>query len=306
MTPESGTLFSTREFIEAWARAHRGKRPLEVAVPGSGPPRSMYALATPWPLGLQSVELGPAGLYGSPGWDGELAPSTVRELLASLRKPSTLSLVWNVRHDHELLARRLEAEGLEAERLTTHVLPLGAGHDAVFAGYSTTKRNEVRAAERRGVQVRRGTTADDVRAYHRVHTGLVEEKADGRRVYALEVLNELVGLGAPVQLWLAELEGQVVAGGVFCRDGDSVLYWHGAADRTFARSYPSAAVLDAAIRDACAAGARTFNLGASNGIASLEQFKEQWGGRIAPYWRFIWRTPLLRPLFALRSYLART
>ena len=77
---QNATLFSTKDFIEAWSRSLGSKySPLAIPVTGSETPRKMYALQTSDRYGSRYVSLGPVGLYASPGWNGQLDRSTLGE-----------------------------------------------------------------------------------------------------------------------------------------------------------------------------------------------------------------------------------
>ena len=111
----------------------------------------------------------------------------------------------------------------------THVLALASTHDAALAGYNATRRNEVRRAAKEGVTVRRTEDLASLTAYYRIHTALWYDK--GRPLdYPIEVFRDLLSL-REAHLFVAEHAGAVIAGGLFFRDGDSLMYWHGAANR---------------------------------------------------------------------------
>ncbi len=107
-------------------------------------------------------------------------------------------------------------------------------------------------------------------------------------VYPINLFSDMVKLGRVVRFLIADHRGKIVAGGLFFRDGCTVMYWHGAADRDSSRVYPACAVTDGAVRGACQVGAESFNFGGSRGIESLEQFKAGWGGEPRENWRFTW------------------
>ena len=238
------------------------------------------------------ILLGPMGLYASPGWDGQLHRFTLEGILHKIMTFRTRRFVWNVRFDHEPLATGLSLLGLKSERVSTQVLPLKSEYDHVFADYSATIRNHIRKAYRRGIRVREATSAGDIRAYHAVHLRLAEQKAGYRFTYPIELFFALTGIHGAARLLIAEVDEQVVAGGLFFRDGNSVMYWHGASDRAYSHLYPSCAVLDRAICWACEVGAAFFNFGGSAGIDSLERFKSTWGARRELNWTFEWDNPL--------------
>jgi hypothetical protein len=210
----------------------------------------------------------------------------------------TLGFEWNVRFDHEPLARGLESLGFVPQRRATHVLPLRPDYHEVFAGFNATIRNQVRRACR-SVLVEDAKDVEDLQAYYQVHCRLSEQKG-AYGFCTLELLRQLFPLGAG-RLILARYQGRVAAGGMFLRDGCSVMYFHGAADRAYSRHFPACAVLDEAIRWACQTGASTFNFGGSGGIASLEQFKSFWGARLEYNWTFSWTNPVVKGMALLKS-----
>jgi hypothetical protein len=300
------TVFSSREFAEAWSQASAGReRPLAIPVVGSGPPRTMYGVQTCYRLGLRSVSLGPQGFYASPGWEGELDTSTLRAILSGLKGARTVSVVWNVRFDQEPLAAGLASLGLRSRRSSAHVLDLRPGYDKLLAGFSATTRNHIRKAQRRGVRVRAGTGPEDLRAYYEIHRRLVDYKGGYHFLFPLEFLLRLLPMTGIAEFLIAEHEGRMIAGGLFLRDGCSVFYLHSAYERDHSNLFPACAVLDEAIRRACAGGAAFFNFGGSGGIASLERFKSSWGARVEQNWTFRWRNPLWGPIVGLTGALSR-
>ena len=120
-------------------------------------------------------------------------------------------------------------------------------------------------------------------------------------MYPLAIFDELVKLSEDVVLLVAEVDNSIAGGALFFRDGDTLLYWHAAVDRQYSRQAPSYAILDFAVRMAHDESRRGLNLGGSNGIVSLEQFKAKWGAQPQYCWRFTWRNPLWRLVAKIRS-----
>jgi Acetyltransferase (GNAT) domain len=288
----SQTCFSTSDFAEAWARSFEGEyRPFGVPVRESGPPRVMYAVQCPGSYGRQFLSLAPRGLYASPGWQGQLRQSTLEGILRCLTGVRTISFVWNVRFDHRDLADGLIASGLNFTRIPTRALSLTPDYERAFTGYNATIRNHVRKARRRGVSVRETVSPESISEYHRVHTRLARQKGRYEFIYPLKLFLELVEIRSIVHLLVAEYQGRVIGGGLFFRDGNSTLYWHGASDREYSYLYPSCAVLDEAIRWACESGSSYFNFGASEGLTTIDRFKSFWGARTELNWQFAWTNP---------------
>jgi len=267
----------------------------------------MYGVQTKARYGSRYVSLGPYYFPASPGWERDLQPETVAGILQSLTTLRVRAFTWNVRYDQKLLADRLASSGLAFTRPPNQVLELQDDYERVAAGYNATTRNHVRKAHRRGVLLRDGTP-EDVESYYRMHLQLVQEKAGTqpyRIVYPIAFLRSLAEMRSEVRFILAECDGQLASGGLFLRDGSAVLYFHGASDRAYSDRYPASAVLDEAIRWACACRATSFNFLGSGGIVSLAQFKSSWGARDVQDWCFRWQSPLWDGLAKLRSRLMK-
>ena len=84
---------------------------------------------------------------------------------------------------------------------------------------------------------------------------------------------------------LAEVHDQVIAGALFFVDGDTLLYWHGGADREHSEYFPMPALMDVALQQAIQSGLASFNFGGSPS-ESLRFFKESFGAQVRQNWTF--------------------
>jgi hypothetical protein len=282
------TVFSTKAFADAWSH-HIGDRtrPLALKLQEFGIQRTVYALARTGRSGFMNIEFGPAGFYGSPGWQATLDDQMVEDLLAQTRGPRVRCFTWNVRFDHVVLAESLERHGLKSERVRTQILYLEHGYEKAVGSFSQAIRNNIRRAKRNGVIVRVTDKIEDLVAYYRVHKLSVERKGGFTFIFPCKFLGDLVKGDRLGRLFVAEFNDIIIGGGIFLRDGDSVFYLHGAYDQRYAKMFPTCAILNEAILWACEIGAKTFNFGGSAGIESLEKFKSYWGAQYACIWRFI-------------------
>lgn len=297
------TFFSQAQFIRAVAAASpSGGRVLKIPVPGCGPAREMYALEEVDHFGRRTISLGPFGLYASPGWDRELNPAVVKRIVARLTGIRTTRLVWTVRFDHRSLAEALTSCGLKSRQHATHVLPLGEPYDRIFSRFTATIRNQIRRAKHDGVVVEEINDESRLREYYAIYERLAQAQLRSWR-YPFELFQQLLAIKNGVRILAAVHHGLMLGGGIFIRDGCSERYWHSAADRGDRRLFPTCAILDRAIRDACANNATFFGFGGSIGKPSLEQFKTFWGAQREQYWEFEWRSPLWTRLSALKSRL---
>jgi hypothetical protein len=210
-----------------------------------------------------------------------------------------------VRFDHEPLAAGLASLGLQFQRISTQVISLCQDYDRIFAGYNATIRNQIRSARRRGVRARITVDSANIMAYHDVYKRHARQK-DWSLLYPVELSLEIAKLRNKARFVVAEYEGRIIAGGLFVRDGSSVVYYlHGTSDIDYSHMFPSCPVIAEGIRWACQIGALYFNLGMSGGIASLERFKSFWGAHAEFNWTFEWRNPLWARLYGFRSAVGR-
>ena len=306
LTPDTsacaGTFFSQERFIQAAARAEATKvRTLKLQAANS--PAYLFALERSHKFNRRSVLLAPFGLYASP-IHAHGSYDCVPAFVAQLRTFWTITFHWSVRFDHNDLADRLERCGLDRHEYTTQVLYLDRPYDEVFRGFSDTTRNQIRRAERKGVMVRRATDLKDVSTYYALYEKLAGQRANWGAVYPESLFFELVSLTDDVILLLTEIDSKAISGGWFFRDGNSLMYWHSVLDYEFTRYFPHYALINHAIRLAFQERMSSFNMGASLGIASLEQFKSFWGTHKVPCWWFSWANPIWASASKVRKAIA--
>ena len=74
---------------------------------------------------------------------------------------------------------------------------------------------------------------DDVAAYYAIYKKMVGERARWNMVYSQPLFDELFLLDKDVILLIAEVNGSIIAGGWFIRDGNSLFYWQCAMNYAF-------------------------------------------------------------------------
>jgi hypothetical protein len=304
--PDDVTVFSRAGFCSIWAEAHGLRwRPL----PGLARIGVTYRRSRR--LGLCAYELAPRGLYwGSLGGEAAVTTPLFAGLRRLSRRWSTSRIVLSCRHDARWQLERARAElGPDRCRVsdsTTRVLPLqGRSFEEVHAGFRKTARQELKVAERAGILVRRLTAADDLSALAPLQRSWAAAK--GLEPPPPSLLPRLLGeLPQATLLYGAYDRDGLVACIFLFRDPGEWFYWLGARDRQRDSSSAMYALLAQAIREACEKGVRTFNMGASNEIRSVEFFKERFGSERRPVWSLCWTSPLWAPLAATRRVLAAT
>jgi CelD/BcsL family acetyltransferase involved in cellulose biosynthesis len=171
----------------------------------------------------------------------------------------------------------------DCEAGETHTLDLRPGFDALWeSSFSSKNRNSCRKAERAGVVVAEETNAEAAQSYRRLYEAATSAWGYDEPPYPPELFGALVDSGA-AELWLARLEGRVIAGALLLRGSDDVLYWSGAMDREHQGVAPSNAVIRAAIESSCRRGFSYFDFGASGALTGVERFKTSFGAEARPF-----------------------
>lgn len=199
-------------------------------------------------------------------------------------------------------ARLLEAAGLRrttsgpfggVQPIAVMVLDLTPGADAVFEGFKSKWRYNVRLAERKGVTVREGTAADVSPWYDIL---LDTARRDGFVVRGRSYFQTLWRILEPagmLKMFIAEFEGRMIAGILCTAMGNRVIYNFGASSSEHRNVMPNHLVQWHAIRWAADKGHHVYDFrGVSpirNGeplephIAGLNRFKEGFGARYVEY-----------------------
>ena len=196
-------------------------------------------------------------------------------------------------------------------------IDLTPSEDDILMRMKSKTRYNIRLAERKGVQVREGDL-QDVSTFHQLIEATSERNEFG--VHSARYYQRVMEIFHPqgqASLWLAEVEGDVVAGIIVAALGDRAWYFYGASSSRHRKKMPTYALQWAAIRWAKARGCATYDLWGipdadeetleaeftqrSDGLWGVYRFKRGFGGEVT---RFVglWETPL-HPLYPLAARL---
>jgi hypothetical protein len=173
-------------------------------------------------------------------------------------------------------------------QLETSVVDLADGAEAAIARMDGKFRRMAGQAERRGVQCAMCGEPDAVDRYYAILEDSATRWGLERPTFPKRLLEALVELGGDdVEIWLATLDGEAIAGGVILYGADEANFWSAAMRGEFAAARPSNALNVALIRAAAARNVRWYNLGSSEGLPGVQRFKEGVGAITLPYrtWR---------------------
>jgi len=295
------------EFLQAWGwgdlKAGTGWRPhrLLLAGPAGAPAAACSVLERRLP-GLGPLLYAPRGPIVD--WDDAGAVDAALEALVAFarrRGAVALKLDPGVPRDHPVCAAALRRYGFRA--LDTGVsfegvqprfhmrLPLAGRGEADLLGAMHSKtRYNIRLAERRGVALRAGGGADIPAFYAVLQETAARDRFLVRGLSYFEAMwRECLGRGLG-WLLLAEADGDLLAGAIVFRLGNTAWYVYGASSNRRRGLMPAYAVQWEAIRRARAAGCTVYDfrgvsgdLSEDNPLYGFYRFKKGFGAELAEF-----------------------
>jgi hypothetical protein len=222
---------------------------------------------------------------------------------ALINRAKTMGPRWSVRLrlHHALDNGFVEALrlGVTQEAVET-LVSLAEGFDGMAAGMQPRQRTKWRKAlsmaDAAGLTVREFHDTETLQAFYRLFVRIYRKKhrmLPQPRVLFEQLLALPPGVRSARAYAVHDKKTSSFLGGLFVlTDEVQWCYVWGATSQT--GSYPdlSTLLIGMAMRDAAAAGARVFSLGASPlSHESLRQFKRNWGGEEHPILTYHWREP---------------
>jgi Acetyltransferase (GNAT) domain len=216
------------------------------------------------------------GVYGGPIAERSLRDDEVDAIIDSLVSPRTTN-VRIVGNPHLECFRSAPDSASDF----VHMIDLHPGFDEIFRNFHENHRYSYRTAVRKGLTLHRAESLQEFREYFEVY------QADRRRWgagalsdYPVRLFEEFHRRADPnTVLWLAKLDGRVIAGDLWLYWGKRNVGWLGAIDPAFVKFNATNFVLTEIIRDACARGDSVFDMAASSGLPGLIRFKDSFGAK---------------------------
>lgn len=197
--------------------------------------------------------------------------------------------------ESELVVKRLEQVQAHpipsVQPLRTIVLDVTADEETLLAHMKEKWRYNVRLGKRKGVTVRVAERREEVEAWYHLMQTTSERDSFGIHTleYYLHVWDVFVAEGH-VKLFLAEHEGQLLAGifvGLFARQS---IYLYGASSNEQRQLMPNYVLQWEAIRWAKRAGALSYDFwgipetdAEDEAMAGVYRFKRGWGGQVVQF-----------------------
>lgn len=276
------TPFQSPWWAEAWSESTDRKTSLEPVLL-----RLSTGLEVVLPISLdESVKgpqpraiLSPYGTYG--GWLAKRALSSAEaNAVADWLLSNYPELKIRLNPYDSPLQETIQGERREG---STQTLELTSGFEEIRQGWSKGHRYNARKAFDEGVKVRVADLGRDWEEYFEIYQETVKRWDDPNTIYPRELFSELSKeTSEHVQLWLADHQGETVAGAILLFSDSVVDYWNGASLRKGQDVYAVNALLHDAIEFAVDGGWDWFDFNPSMGIEGVRKFKERFGTKTEP------------------------
>jgi hypothetical protein len=239
---------------------------------GSGALRRAYSL--------------PFDTYGGPVTAGSNGPVSFEGIIERLRSPSVRLADFGA---------AVASSNGALRPMVSHIVDLSGGYDRAAGRYTDANRRNIRQARENGVRVAPVSQHTVVREFYRLHLRTV--KRHGARplppAFFESVFARLAPVGAAT-FYLTFHHERVVAGNLVLRHQDRSYDWMWVYDDRFASLRATNLMLDQAIRDEAARGARELNLGASpNDRLGSVRFKQSFGAGPFSYTVYTHTAPIV-------------
>ena len=258
---------------------------------------------------------GIGGIVAAGGADGD----DVRLVLDDLARRPTLRQALRPNPLQAELYRTHRPAGITVVERHGHVLDLRPGVDAVWDGFSSSRRRGIRQGEKAGLEVVHDTRGSLLpQHFALLETANAEwarqahepQRLARWRAHLRDTLPKWQAIARHLdggcRQWLARLDGEPVAS-VLVLFGRNAHYTRGAMDRERAHHVHASELLQwQAIQAACEAGADWYQMGESGRSGPLADYKERFGARPCAYpeLRFE-RLPITRVDTAARTVVKR-
>jgi peptidoglycan pentaglycine glycine transferase (the first glycine) len=248
-----------------------------------------------FPLSVAYVPKGPLLDWG----DSDLLEAVLSRLMSEARRVHALfvKIDPDIRADTHEGAQLISELGrlnwrLSGEQIqfrNTMLTDLTRSEDELLAGMKPKCRYNVRLAERKGVTIRHGTTAD-LPIFYTMYceTGQRDDFLVRPYSYYQHIWQDFLATDL-AHLLLAEVEGQPIAGLIVFRFGPTAWYFYGASTANARELMPNHALQWAALRWAKAVGCSRYDwwgapdiLDESDPMWGVYRFKAAFGGEFVP------------------------
>jgi len=175
-------------------------------------------------------------------------------------------------------------------QLSTQVLSLVEGFDAISKGIHKHKRRRIKKAREMGVEVGVAQTEEEFRSYYEVYEDSLRRWGDSTLIsYPYALFEQICRCGSDgVRLWIAEVDDEIISGNVNFYHNRYVIAWHQATRESHFRYHPVPLLKSEIFKDACQRGFSYYDFSPSGGLKGVEKFKEEFGAQKMYFCSYVW------------------
>ena len=215
----------------------------------------------------------------------------------------------------------VDSERFESSEHVLHMVDISGGFEHVWTTvFGGSLRTKIRKGEKVGLVVECDSTGTLIPVFYELYEQWLEERAErrgipravalrlGRRAEPRKKFESVARvLGEGCQVWVASLDGVVIAANIQLTFGAQSSYWRGYSLRAEAgRTRATYLLQSKMIEDACRRGCLRYDMGESGGVDSLMDFKTRFGASPQTYDElYLERVPLTRAADAVGSLRSR-
>jgi len=216
------------------------------------------------------------GVYGGIVTDGRRLTGLELEMVFTKFKGLKFNHIVYVNNPYEsydIPGRYRENE------MFTHLLNLNQSYDCIKQNFSRGNKSTINKAMKSGVAIELASTRSDYEAYYEIYQDSLNRWGDrASSFYPFDLFRLIFELNSPhIKLWLAKLDGMIIAGSLVFSYNHHVVAWHGAARQSHFEYRPNNLLYAQIIRDACYQGFSYFDFNPSGGHDGVVHFKESFG-----------------------------
>jgi CelD/BcsL family acetyltransferase involved in cellulose biosynthesis len=226
------------------------------------------------------------GGYGGAVAERVLTPAEVEAIYRRLASPRAAYI--------HVMGNPFAAQALPAsyqrKSLATAVLDLTDGYEALYSRFSRGRRRDIEQARRRGVAVSVAETEAEFREYYEVYEDTLSRwGANTLSHYPYRLFEAIYHYRSEgARLWVARVDGVIVSGAVTLFKNGFALGWHGATREAYLEYHPFSLLIAEIVRQACAEGYQSYDLGPSGGLKSVETWKQFWKAEEREFGSYEW------------------
>ncbi|EFO82091.1 hypothetical protein OSCT_0014 [Oscillochloris trichoides DG-6] len=192
----------------------------------------------------------------------------------------------------------------------THIVRLDTDFDTFFTHLPKDRRNAYRKGSREGVRVEVATSYEAYQDYYRVYQDTIRRWGEDPAHYGYrwEIFDTIWSLAQEypnlIKLWVAYLDGKIIAGNLMFYWNRHSVAWHGCAYTEYLRYKPYVMLDIELVRDAMNQGYAYYDLNPTGDLrSSITTYKAQLGTQVYPVTSWQYQHPLLLRGRQLYQYL---